>query len=112
MTILTKMASLLEALAEEADTRPPTHATPDPFLSRLEARVGAPLPEEMRAKLGGDEELRKLLTPILDTPDAPRPLGEPSEKSAAPTLTPMTKAERRKAAEDEFAERVLRSARG
>lgn len=110
MTILTKVANLLDAMADEADAKPVSSGTPDPLLARLEARVGAPLPDEVRAKLADDDALRRVLAPIIEAPDPPRPLGEPAEKEAS--ATPLTKAERRKAAEDEFAARILRRAQG
>lgn len=105
MTILSKVASVLDALADERDARASAPAAPDPLLSRLEERVGSPLPEGVRDKLAQDEDLRKILGPIIEAPEAPRPLGEPSEKSAA--STPLSKEERRRAAEDAFAEAIM-----
>lgn len=111
MTILSKVASVLDALADEQDARPPAETRPDPLLDRLEARVGTPLSEGLRHKLAEDEELRRVLTPVIEAPESPRPLGEPAEKSAT-SSTPMSKSERRAEAEQAFADAIMaRSAR-
>lgn len=105
MTLFVKIAELLETLAAEKDKIASQPTAPDPLLTRLEGRVGQ-VPESVRSKLAEDDDLRRILTPILETPETPRALGGPSEKDASDS-TPMSKAERLRAAEDQFARTVM-----
>lgn len=111
MTFLSKIAAVLDAVADERDALPSVGATPDPLIARLEARVGAPIPDDVRHKLAEDEELRRVLAPVIEAPEAPRPMGGPSEKSASGTA-PLSRDERLRLANQAFEDAIMsRSAR-
>ena len=88
-----KTASLLEALADEADAREAastaaTTARAGAALNdKLAGAIGGEVPEDVRAKLANDPALQSYLAPLLDRAhfEPTRPLGGPSEKSASPS---------------------------
>lgn len=112
MSLMEKIANVFDALGADADRRAPSIKTAavDPLIAAVEARTGAPLSNETRAKLASDPEVRRALERLVETPEPTRPMGAPAEKAAAATPAPSSaqgKAERLAEAHNNFARTVL-----
>lgn len=107
MDRLMKIATALDALADVQDSAPKVAETVDPLVAKLEARLGGPVDADTRHKLASDETYRRTVETLTAQPEAPRSLGGPSEKSAA--SAPVSKADRMRAAEEQFAAMVMGS---
>lgn len=105
MERLIKIAAALDAMADAADAAPKVAEAVDPLVAKLEARTGGPLDADTRRKLASDESFRRTVETLTAAPEAPRSLGGPSEKSAA--SAPVSKADRMRAAEEQFAAIVM-----
>lgn len=88
-----KTAGLLDAMADAEDERAAHAATAASardgaaLATKLAGAIGGDVPDDVRQKLAADPSLRSYLAPLLERTasfEAPRALGGPSEKSAAP----------------------------
>lgn len=105
--LLLKVADLLDVLGTETTVKR-AETAPDPLVTKVEARLGSQLPPETRSKLANDEGLRAMAASLVAAPEAPQPLGAPSEKSArAPSPAQDSPEERMRQANDHFARIVM-----
>lgn len=101
---LEKIAHALDLIADEIEReeiqRSAPEVPPDPITEALRSKLGAYASPEVLAHLSGDDEVRTLFGGLLGTPESPRALGGPAEKSAS-TPNRMSRAEAQRQAEEE-----------
>jgi len=111
MNVFTKLADLLDTLADEWPKSTPvqekTASTPEPqpadeIASRYKAATGEDLPSEIRSKIAEDPDLASALSKIAAV--APSSLGEPSDRKD--DAAPLSKAARREDAWERFGTQI------